>query len=69
MLEAASKALDCITRNDITYVKKLPSPPDDVRMVLSAVCVLMGLKPDGKMDPNTQKKVYDYWPTATRMMN
>lgn len=53
VLKAASEALDCITKNDITFVKKLPQPPDDLKMVLSSVCVLMGLKPEGRMDPNT----------------
>lgn len=38
-------------------------------MVLSAVCVLMGLKPEAKMDPETQKKVLDFWPVAIKMMN
>ena len=69
ILEAANKALNCITKNDITILKKLLSPPEDAKMVLSAVCVLMGLKPEGKMDPNTQKKVYDFWPVAVKMMN
>jgi dynein heavy chain len=53
ILEAASRALDCITKNDIGFLKKLPNPPEDAKMVLSAVCILMGLKPDSKMDPNT----------------
>lgn len=69
VLIAAEKALSCITKNDITFLKKLPQPPEDAKMVLSAVCVLMGIKPDGKMDPNTQKKVYDFWPVAVKMMN
>ena len=69
ILLAAEKALNCITRNDVTYLKKLPQPPADAKMVLSAVCVLMGVAPEGKMDPNTQKKIYDYWPSAVRMMN
>lgn len=69
ILEAASKALECITRNDITYIKKLPQPPEDVRMVLGAVCVLMNIKAEGKMDPNTQKKVYDFWEPSKKMMN
>ena len=69
ILKAAEKALQCITKNDITFLKKLPQPPEDAKMVLSAVCVLMGIKPDAKMDPNTQKRVYDYWPVAVKMMN
>ena len=69
VLKAAEKALECVTKNDITFIKKLPQPPEDVKMVMSSVCVLQGLKAESKMDPNTQKKVYDYWPTAVKMMN
>jgi len=68
-LRQAEKALQCISRDDITYLKKLPSPPEDARMVLSAVCVLLGHKPERKVDPNTQKPFYDYWPVAVKMMN
>jgi dynein heavy chain len=53
ILNAASKALDCITKNDITDAKKMLKPPEDQRMVLSAVCVLMGLKAESKTDPET----------------
>ena len=69
MLESALKALECISKNDITILMKMLNPPEDAKMVLSAVCILMNQKPEGKMDPNTQMKVYDYWPTAIRMMN
>lgn len=69
VLEKAEKALSVVTKNDITILKKLGSPPEDAKMVLSAVCILMGYKPEGKMDPNTQKKIWDYWPVAVRMMN
>jgi hypothetical protein len=57
ILNAASKALDCITKADISNAKGMLKPPEDQRMVLSAVCVLMGLKPESKVDPETQKKV------------
>jgi len=69
ILNSAAKALDCITKNDITDAKKMLKPPEDQRMVLSAVCVLMGLRPESKVDPETQKKVWDYWPVAIKMMN
>ena len=69
VLRKAEEALGHVTKNDITFLKKLPQPPEDAKMVLSAVCVLMGHKPESKMDPNTQKKIYDYWPVAVRMMN
>lgn len=68
ILNAAAKALECITKNDITLAKKMLKPPEAQKMVLSAVCVLMGLKPETKMDSETQKKVSDFWPVAIKMM-
>ena len=38
-------------------------------MVMSAVCVLMGTDPLKKMDPQTQKKVTDYWTPTQKLMN
>lgn len=69
VLKQAEKALSCITNQDISYIKKLPQPPNDVRMVLEAVCILQGRKPKRSLDPNTQKVVYDYWATSKTMMN
>ena len=69
ILNAAAKALECITPNDITLAKKMLKPPEDQKMVLSAVCVLMGLKPESKMNTETQKKELDFWPVAIKMMN
>jgi dynein heavy chain, axonemal len=69
ILNAAAKALECITPNDITLAKKMLKPPEDQKMVLSAVCVLLGLKPEAKMNPETQKKELDFWPVAIKMMN
>ena len=43
-LNAAIKALDTLTKNDITEVKGMKSPPAAVKMVLEAVCVIKGLK-------------------------
>jgi dynein heavy chain, axonemal len=43
-LNAAIKALDTLTKNDITEVKGMKSPPAAVKMVLEAVCIVKGLK-------------------------
>jgi len=69
ILKAAEKALECITANDVTNAKKMLKPPEDQRMVLAAVCVLFGHKPEAKMNQETQKKEFDYWPVAIKMMN
>jgi dynein heavy chain len=50
-------------------VKQYKSPPDDVKLVLSAVCVIMGVAAERKIDPNTQKPFQDYWPPALKMVS
>jgi dynein heavy chain len=43
-LESALKALKSLTKGDITEVKSFANPPGAVRIVMDAVCVLLGEK-------------------------
>eukprot|EP01038_Epipyxis_sp_PR26KG_P006339 gene6339-8727_t len=43
-LESAVKALNSLTKADITEVKSFTNPPNAVRIVMEAVCVLLGEK-------------------------
>lgn len=43
-LESAVKALKSLTKADITEVKSFTNPPNAVRVVMEAVCVLLGEK-------------------------
>lgn len=45
-LQAASEALKKLNKADITEIKGFAAPPDAVRMVLEAVCILLGEKGD-----------------------
>ncbi|CAM9165880.1 unnamed protein product [Chrysoparadoxa australica] len=45
-LEKALKALDSLTKNDITEVKSFAKPPPAVQLVMEAVCILFEVKPD-----------------------
>ena len=45
LLESALKALDTLTKNDITEVKGMKSPPAGVKLVLEAVCIMRNVKP------------------------
>jgi dynein heavy chain len=67
-LKAAGKALENITKKDITELKTIQKFHDDVYMVLSAVCILMDVAPENKMDPATQKKKKDFTGPAKLMM-
>ncbi|XP_064598423.1 dynein axonemal heavy chain 7-like [Liolophura sinensis] len=68
-LNAALSALNTLTAQDITVVKTMKSPPYGVKLVLEAVCVLKGIKPERIPDPaGTGKKIEDYWGPSKRML-
>ncbi|XP_012230668.2 dynein axonemal heavy chain 3 [Linepithema humile] len=67
-LEAALAALDTLKPADITIVKAMKSPPAGVRLVMEAVCVLKGVKPDRVQDPTTGQMVDDYWPASIKIL-
>lgn len=49
-LNAALAALNTLKPADITIVKSMKNPPAAVKLVLEAVCVIRGYKPDRKPD-------------------
>ncbi|XP_020300595.1 dynein heavy chain 3, axonemal isoform X2 [Pseudomyrmex gracilis] len=67
-LEAALAALDTLKPADITIVKAMKSPPAGVRLVMEAICVLKGIKPEKVQDPITGQIVDDYWPASIKML-
>ncbi|KIZ07415.1 Dynein heavy chain 17, axonemal [Monoraphidium neglectum] len=67
-LEAALRALDTLTKNDITEVKGMKSPPSGVKLVLEAVCILKGVKPVRLKDTNTGQMVDNYWEASKKML-
>ena len=60
--------MNCITKADIAVLKGLAKPPADVKNVTSVVCMFFNIKPDVKMNPETQKKEKDYWQPSIKMM-
>ncbi|PNH05107.1 Dynein heavy chain 7, axonemal [Tetrabaena socialis] len=65
---AAIKALNTLTKNDISEVKGMKAPPMPVRLVMQAVCMLKGLQPTKVKDTNTGKFVMDWWESSKRML-
>jgi dynein heavy chain len=63
-LKAAEKALEGIGPKDITMIKSVQSPTVDTLMVMTTVCILLKIAPLSKMNPETQKKEFDYWKPA-----
>jgi dynein heavy chain len=66
-LEAALQALDTLKPSDITLVKSMKNPPAAVKMVLEAICVMRGVKPEKKMDANG-RPFEDYWGASLKML-
>jgi len=69
VLEAALAALDTLTSNDITIVKTMKAPPAGVRLVMEAICILRGVKPDKIPDPSgSGKRIEDYWGPSKKLL-
>ncbi|KAJ3359844.1 Dynein heavy chain 7, axonemal [Allomyces javanicus] len=69
LLNAALAALDTLKKQDIDLVKAMKNPPDGVKLVMEAVCVMKDIKPDKIPDPaGTGKMLIDYWKTSLKMI-
>ncbi|KOC62554.1 Dynein heavy chain 7, axonemal [Habropoda laboriosa] len=67
-LEDAIAALNTLKPADITVVRTMRSPPAGVKLVMAAVCVMMGIPAARIEDPATGKKVLDYWTPSKRLL-
>lgn len=69
-LEDALRALDTLKPSDISLVKSMKSPPEVVKLVMAAVCVMKGIPPDRvKKDPKTGRDIGEYWDASKRLMS
>lgn len=68
ILEEAIAALNTLKPTDITLVKSMKNPPDAVKLVMAAVCVMKNVKPDKLPDPTTGRKILDYWGPSKRIL-
>ncbi|KAK3568802.1 hypothetical protein QTP86_017405 [Hemibagrus guttatus] len=54
---------------DITLVKAMKNPPAGVKLVMEAICILKGIKPDRIPDPlGSGKKIEDFWGPAKKLL-
>ncbi|KAF3425858.1 hypothetical protein E2986_01736 [Frieseomelitta varia] len=67
-LNEALAALDTLKPADITVVRTMRSPPAGVKLVMAAVCVMLGIPPLKVEDPVTGKKELDYWTPSKRLL-
>ncbi|XP_026667107.1 dynein heavy chain 12, axonemal-like [Ceratina calcarata] len=69
ILEDAVGALNTLKPTDITLVKAMKNPPDTVKLVMAAICVMLDVHPDKAIDPVTGKKYIDYWTPSKRILS
>ncbi|VEL22959.1 unnamed protein product, partial [Protopolystoma xenopodis] len=55
------EALKALNKNDITEVRAMMRPPEGVRLVMEAVCILKEIKPKKVPGDKPGTKVDDYW--------
>ncbi|GFX52651.1 dynein heavy chain 3, axonemal [Trichonephila clavipes] len=68
-MEAAVAALDTLKPADITVVKAMKNPPHGVKLVMEAICIMRGIKPERKPDPSgSGKMIEDYWGPSQKML-
>ncbi|KAF4320280.1 hypothetical protein JM18_005063 [Phytophthora kernoviae] len=66
-LEAAVQCLNRLKKSDIDEVKALKNPPHGVKLTMEAACIIFGIKPTMKADPDKAgQKVKDYWESAQK---
>ncbi|CAL7950071.1 unnamed protein product [Xylocopa violacea] len=69
ILEDAVAALNTLKPTDITLVKAMKNPPDTVKLVMAAICVMLDVPPDKAIDSVTGKKYTDYWSPSKRILS
>ncbi|KAF5272111.1 hypothetical protein FQA39_LY01194 [Lamprigera yunnana] len=68
ILEEAIGALNTLKPADITLVKSMKNPPEPIKLVMAAVCVMKDVKPDRIRDPSTGRMKLDYWGPSKRLL-
>ncbi|XP_077979573.1 dynein axonemal heavy chain 3-like isoform X2 [Glandiceps talaboti] len=68
-LEAAISALNTLKPSDISMVKSMKNPPSGVKLVMEAICIMKGVKPERKPDPSgSGKMIEDFWGPSQKVL-
>ncbi|KAI8926816.1 dnah1 protein [Entophlyctis helioformis] len=60
-LDEAVQSLNSLSKNDIIEVRSMQRPPEGVKLVIEAVCIMKGIKPKKIDGDKPGKKIDDYW--------
>ena len=67
VIDATVEALNSLTAQDFAAVRAVKTPPNCIKLIMEAICMLKNIKPDKIPDPNG-KTIDDYWGPAKRIM-
>ena len=68
LLDEAVRSLKSLNKNDIVEVRALQRPPDGVKLVIEAVCIMKGVKPKKVAGDKPGVKVDDYWDVGKALL-
>ena len=69
-LKAAEDALKVLDKKQIDLLKTMKKPPNIIRVVMKALCLLIYPKPEEKVkNPDTLKIEVDWWAASMKVLN
>ncbi|KRX11121.1 P-loop containing nucleoside triphosphate hydrolase [Pseudocohnilembus persalinus] len=68
-LQAAENALKVLSKNDIDQMKSMKNPPQPVKTVMQALCLILYPNPtEKKKNPDTLKLEVDWWSASLKLL-
>ena len=69
-LDEAVASLKNLSKTDIVEVKSMRNPPEGVKLVMAATCIMFSLPPKMVADPNkVGKKIPDYLEQSAKLLS
>merc|ERR1711871_404988 len=69
VLLSALDAVKSLQKKDLDEVKAMKKPPAKVKIVMEAICIMLGLPPRRVADPNDKsRKIDDYWASSVAIL-
>ena len=69
ILQEAIDALNVLNKDDISKIKKSSNPPQLVKDVLEAICILFDVDPPKKQNPDNMKMEPQWWEASQKLMS
>ncbi|KAJ3073482.1 Dynein heavy chain 1, axonemal [Podochytrium sp. JEL0797] len=67
-LDAAVESLNNLSKNDIIEVRSMQRPPEGVKLVIEAICIMKAIKPKKIDGDKPGKKIDDYWESGKGLL-